>query len=68
MISETHLFWHFEFVTMNNMVLIGLVFNWVLGLEFLVCVALMDLVRVLVPGTYIDDAFRFNKIVNVIRN
>lgn len=68
MITETHVFWHFEFVTMNNVALFGLVFNLVLGLDFLVCVALMDLVRVLVPGTYIDDAFRFNKIVNVIRN
>ncbi len=68
MIFETYVFWHFEFVTMNNVVLVGLVFNWVLRLEFLVCVALMDLVRILVPGTYIDDAFRFNKIVNVIRH
>jgi len=68
MISETYVFWHRESIALNHMVLIVLVFNWVLGLEFLVCIVLMNLVRVLVPGAYIDNALKFNYIVYVIRD
>ena len=68
MISETYVFWHRESIALNHVVLVVLVFYWILGLEFLVCIFLMNLVRVLVPGTYIDYAIKFNYIVYVIRD